>query len=199
MARQDRFEPGISCLFIPVITPRYFYEPVRRELQFFARRATDLGLRELILPLLYVDVPALHDEKTKDDLVTLVGSFQWEDRRDLRFSEIKSEGYRRGVAQLATRLVDANRHVESMLATSPVGEASTESNDDRPKGSIDRLATAEVALPKWQETLDAIRQNIELIGQIMTEATVDTKRGDTQGKGFVARQTIVRRVARTAS
>ena len=46
------------AFFIPVLTPRYFMSPeCRSELQYFARRATSLGLKELVLPLLYLDVP----------------------------------------------------------------------------------------------------------------------------------------------
>jgi hypothetical protein len=66
------------AFFIPVITPRYFRSAeCRRELQRFARRATQLGVKELVLPLLYVDFPAWRDEPNTDDLITLVRTFQW--------------------------------------------------------------------------------------------------------------------------
>ena len=106
------------AFFIPVLTPRYFMSAeCRRELQFFAREASRLGIRELLLPVLYVDVPALHDENAPDDLVALVRTFQWEDWRDLRFVDVTGEAYRRGVARLAARLVEANRQVEKTSAT----------------------------------------------------------------------------------
>ena len=52
---------------------------MHHELQFFARQATRLGIKELVLPLLYVDIPSLLDEAPQDDLLTLVRTFQYED------------------------------------------------------------------------------------------------------------------------
>lgn len=187
------------AFFIPVMTPRYFMSPeCRHELQFFARRATSLGIKDLVLPLHYVDVPSLRDETIVDDLITLVRTFQWEDWRDLRFTDPSSEGYRRGVSRLATRLVDANRNAEGETVTDiahHIEETVDITVDDSP-GLLDRLAKAEEALPKWKETLQAIGQDIELIGKIMHEGTADINRGDAHGKGFAARIVVARRIAR---
>lgn len=185
------------AFFIPVMTPRYFMSPeCRRELQFFARRASEIGIKELILPLLYVDCPALHDENTKDDLIKLVCTFQWEDWRELRFLEIESEGYRRGVTRLARRLVDANRHAEETMAviSANIEETSEESKDDLP-GLLDSLANSEEMLLKLPETLSSMTQDINQIGQIMRESTEDIQRANAQGKGFGARLLIARRTA----
>src|SRR3954452_5800638 len=62
---KDKIDDSLASVafFIPVITPRYFRSAeCRRELQFFARRARELGVSELVLPLLYVDFPALHEQ-----------------------------------------------------------------------------------------------------------------------------------------
>jgi hypothetical protein len=168
----------------------------RLELQHYARQATNLGKKELILPLHYIDVPAINNPTATDDLIGLVRTFQWEDWRDLRFLDIASEGYRRGVARLASRLVEANRHIEEM-ATANVPQTAEETLNvdiDDSLGYIDRLANAEEALPKMQANLEAMKQVIELIGQIMVEATKDTQQGNAQGKGFAARLIVVRRI-----
>jgi hypothetical protein len=73
-------------------------------------------------------------------------------------------------------------------------EISSGAVDDSP-GFIDRLALTEETLPKWGETIEAIRKDIELIGKIMEAATTDVQRGNTQGSGFAARLIIARRVA----
>jgi hypothetical protein len=85
----DEWRPKVDsslatvAFFIAVITPRYFKSAeCRRELQFFARRAVELGVRELVLPLVYQDFAALHDDEPDDDLVALVRGFQWEDWTD---------------------------------------------------------------------------------------------------------------------
>ena len=49
-----------AAFFIPVVTPRYLTsEACRRELWTVAQRAEAVGLKGLILPLYYVDVPSL--------------------------------------------------------------------------------------------------------------------------------------------
>jgi hypothetical protein len=184
------------------MTPRYFMSAeCRRELQFFARRATRLGIKELVLPLVYVDVPSLHDEAAADDLISLVRTFQWEDWRELRFADVASEGYRRGVAKLAARLVEANRQVEKSDRTAIALQAADSlqiSADDSP-GFIDRIATAEETLPKLVATIEAIGRDIEHIGQVMHEAAAGIQQSDRQAKGFAARLLIARKVARQLS
>ena len=186
------------AFFIPVMTPRYFMSPeCRRELQTFARRATNLGIRELVLPLLYVDVPEVHNENTTDELIQLVRTFQWEDWRERRFLDVMSEGYRRGVSQLANRLVEANRQAETsahaIVSSTEVTES--EANLEDTPGIIDRLANAEKKLQNMPDTTRAITKDVNLIGQYMRESTADIERANSQGKGFSARLIITRKLA----
>lgn len=197
---RDRIDKGLITvpLFIPVLTPRYFQSSeCRRELQFFAHNATELGEKELVLPLLYVDVPSLHNEAPSDTLVALIKTFQWEDWRDLRFTEVDSEKYRRGVDKLATRLVEANAKVDQidMVTAATTLEGFPEEEDDEAPGLLDRLATAEEALPQWITTVESIGEDIELIGKIMEEGTADIARADSKGKGFAARLAIARKLS----
>ena len=198
---RSKIDKSLSSVafFIAVMTPRYFMSPeCRRELQFFARRATDLGIKELVLPLHYVDVPLLRDDNPSDDLVSLAGTFQWEDWRDLRFEEASSAAYRKGVARLAARLVEANRRAEEVDVASKaqeIEEVIEEALDDSP-GIIDRLAKTEETIPEWQETLEAISREINLIGQVMQEAAADINQGNAQGQGFASRLVVARRLAR---
>lgn len=196
---RDKIDANLASVafFIPVMTPRYFMRPeCRRELQFFARRASELGVKELILPLHYVDVQALHDDATDDELIKLVRTFQWEDWRDLRFSETSSEGYRRGVARLATRLVEANKQAERATSTivAKLEETIEEVMDETP-GKMDLLASSEETLNKLPETLNALSGDIILIGQIMQESTNGIEEANKHGKGFSARLIIARQAA----
>ena len=101
------------AFFIPILTPRYFLRAeCRRELQFFARRATQLGVKDLVLPLHYVNVPALSDEGSDDDLIQLIRGFQWEDWRELRFADVATETYRnelRDWRRVSLKLIDTLR------------------------------------------------------------------------------------------
>jgi hypothetical protein len=185
------------AFFIPVLTPRYFMRPeCRRELETFARQATNLGVKELVLPLLYINVPELQNENTTDELMQLVRTFQWENWQELRFLEVTSEGYRRGVDRLATRLVEANRQAEAATVAVAV-QADMESAEDvdEPPGVIDMLASAEETLHKLPETTGQITQEIVLIGQIMQENTESIRRANAQGQGFSARLILARQMA----
>ena len=185
--------------FVPVMTPRYFKSPeCRLELNQFARRASQFGRLELLLPLYYVDVPLLnHDGPVEDDLLRRVRDFQWQDWRKLRFKEVTSEAYRRGVNEMAIRLVEANKHLEEANVNEAAPEldgGTGESEDDAP-GILDRLATAEEAEGKITATLMEMAEQIKIIGDVMKEATSDiTKVGSGRG-GFAHRIRVTRGVA----
>ena len=189
------------AFFIPVITPRYFMSPeCRRELQYFIGRTSESGLNDLLLPLHYVNVPALTDETTEDELIERVKTFQWEDWRNLRFSDVSSEKYRLGIAKLAEKLVEANKHAEETTAPvlTQIEEKFDDNKDDSP-GLIDTLASSEEKMNKLPETLDIIIQHISQIGQIMDEETNNIQRSTAQGKGFSARLIVVRQIAHRLS
>ena len=184
------------AFFIPVITPRYFLSAeCRRELQFFARQAQRLGVSELVLPLLYVDFPALHDDEPGDDLIELVKSFQWEPWTELRFAERASGEYRRGVVRLADRLVAANAAAESVDVAAAAESLTKSPATDDDSGILDRMAAAEAAMPVWLETLERIAAEINEIGIAMQGATAELHRSDAKGKGFAGRLRVARQIA----
>ncbi len=204
--------------FIAVITPRYFLSAeCRRELQEFTRGAERLGVRELVLPLVYVDVPALQEESPVDEAVVLVETFQWVDWRDLRFEDTTSGAYRRAVAGLAQRLVDANQRVLAEELPALEGperpEGPRQEGPKRPEGpkepetpgleeapgTLDVLAAGEEALPELTETLTAIGSEIEIVGNLANQAAEDIQRDDQQGKGFADRLTVLRKLAQDLS
>lgn len=149
-----------------------------------------------MLPLHYINVPTLSDETTEDELIKLLRTIQWEDWRDLRFSDVSSSEYRRNVARLAEKLVEANKHAEESTIPIPAQiEAAPELNEDDSPGLIDTLADSEEMLTKLPETLNIMTQDITQIGQIMREATDNIKRADAQGKGFAARLIVAKQTA----
>lgn len=198
---RQRIDASLSSVafFIPVLTPRYFLSAeCRRELQFFARHATALGIKELVLSLLYVDVPRLNDDPPTDDLVALVNTFQREDWTGLRFAEPESEEYRRGVAILAERLVNANTQAERsdvVEAAAELESASLAGEEVEEPGWLDVLGKAETTMPEWTKTLQSITQEIQAVGEFMNGATQDVQGADSRGQGVAARLTIARRLA----
>lgn len=194
---RQKIEANLASVafFIPVLTPRYFTRlECRNELQFFASRATQLGLRQLILPLYYLDTPALREENPSDDLVKLTKTFQWEDWRELRFADTTSERYRQNVARLAARLLVANRDAE--MATTKEAENVVEDieADDGP-GFLDRVAEGEEALPLLVERVTLLDRAVNVLGELATRSNLEVKRGDSQRKGYAARLLVAKRLA----
>lgn len=189
-----------GLFFIPIITPRFFQSTkCRRELQAFARSATNLGVRELILPLVYVNVPTLNEESPSDEAVALVKTFQWVDWRELRFENRTSGAYRRGVVKLAQRLVEANEQIsieESTPAATPApSDTFTDDGDDEAPGTLDLLVLGEAAMPKLAATIIEISPEMVKIGDLAQTAANDMKLSDQQGKGFTGRAAISSKLA----
>jgi hypothetical protein len=219
-AWKDKVDDALSnvAFFIPVITPRYFKRvECRRELQFFASKAKRLGISKLILPMLYIDVPELHEDVPDDPLMQRVKEIQWRPWIDHRYKERGSEQYRQAVGQLAEELVRRVALVERVDAAA-VAEAAEESerslppawlsgfvysgdvyavlgSGDNERGTMDKIALLELAMPRWSVTLEAISKEIEAVGAMMEQASQSINRGDEQGRGFAARLVVARRVA----
>lgn len=197
-AWQEKVDESLATVafFVPVLTPRYFLRPeCRRELRTFAAQAERLGLSELLMPVLYVDVPALRDDEPSDELIALVKNYQWANWTDLRFKERESCEYRRGVADLAARLVAANEEAAKTPLSPPVPTQLVSLDEDDEPGLMDRMADAEEALPNWTKTITEIGQVIEQLGELMQAASTQMEDADKRGKGFAGRLTVARKLA----
>lgn len=188
-----------TSFFIPVITPRYFLsQACRREFQLFLRKADNLGLSELILPLVWLDVRDLHESEVTDDLILSVKRFQWVDWRELRFEDRNSTPYRRAVAGLAKRLADIDEKLAlSRTPMTPNREDGLHEPDwdaDVP-GTLDLVVAAEEAIPKWTETLQEITDEITQVGVLAGVASEEMQAGEARGKGNAARLVAARKFA----
>ena len=185
------------AFFIPVMTPRYFKSAAcRTELNLFVRRASELGLEDLLLPLYYLDVPSIEVKDEKDDLILKICEFHWQNWRDLRFKDVYSEAYRQGVSGMAQRLVHANKRAEAgnVDELAPDMERETDEDDDMP-GTIDRLEKLEAVVPELIETIKEITKQIDLVTNVINEGTSNINQVST-GRGEFARIVkIVRRMA----
>lgn len=185
------------AFFIPIITPRFFHSSeCRRELQTIAHHALKLGINGLVLPILYVDVDEFKNDETEDELIQLIKSLQWEDWTDLRFREVESEGYRRGVHNMVQFLIETNRRSEQIdnendeKLTSPAFD-----DDDDSLGIMEKLARFEEELKQLPNTLQSMTEDLDTITEIMKESTQNTRQSDQAGGGFGARLAILKRTA----
>ncbi|WP_062946755.1 toll/interleukin-1 receptor domain-containing protein [Brachybacterium sp. sponge] len=181
------------AFFIPVITPRYFQSiECRRELNYFVRRADTLGLGELIMPIKYIDFPALENNPTGNEAIELVRRFQWEDWTELRFCATDSPEYRRAVSRMASRLAAANASADQTQV--PVELLESTDMDDGP-GILDSMAGMEAALPEWQEALESIGRGVQSVGELFTAATPEMEGANKSNKPLAARLTVARKLA----
>ncbi|MCX7521882.1 toll/interleukin-1 receptor domain-containing protein [Microbacterium sp. STN6] len=183
------------AFFVPVITPRYFMsEECRRELNYFARQAQRLGIEELVLPVLWIDVPGLHEDEPTDELLALVKRFQWSDWTTLRFSDLGSGEYRKAVAELAARLVQANSAAEAAAKTLDIDKVEAEPDDDD-LGALDKLGVMEESLPQMTAILNQVGGVIEEIGLAMQGATGEIEANTNPSAALGTRLRIARKLA----
>lgn len=195
---KDKIDFGLASVayFIAIITPRYFLSPeCRRELQTFSERATALGLKELVLPIIYVDVPEIRSGAPADNLVAMVQTYQWEDWREIRFSDLDSGQYRKAVFDLASKLADANRRVERFRGPIPSEPTTANLDPDDLPGILDVVAKTEEAFPLFAKTLSGLTTDIGQIGQIFSEATEEMNRDPALASSFAARLSFARTVS----
>jgi hypothetical protein len=197
---QKKIDEAIQGLtfFIPVLTPRYFQSVAcRRELQGFARSARDLGISELILPIIYVEFTGLHEESPADDLVGLIRTYQYVDWTDLRFAEPTSSEYRRAVASLAARLTESNRAADAASLASPVEPNRGTLEVDEGPGLLDILVTATPGLLELGGTIEALGQEVQRITEIVNQDTLAADLDSVpEGQEIAARLLFARRIAR---
>lgn len=206
-----------TTFFIPIITPRYFAsKECQKELLSFAEQAEQLDRTSLILPLYFVDVPAMNDGNSGDPAIRLIAKRHREDWRTLRLLDGSVQPYRVGVNRLATRLLEVARERQASPAVQVQGPDDDKEDDgptaekrpclvpeprteqravDHELGLPELLAEGEEALPRTVETLQAISQQIQLVGEIAESGTEEIEKSDSAGKGFRGRLAVMNRIA----
>src|SRR5262249_25021598 len=109
---QDTIKKGISesAFFIPIITPTAVRSShCKFAFESFLVREKELGRSNLVFPILYIPVPALTDDRWREDpLLSIVGSRQYEDWQNLRhFDASSNEAVAQRVAQFCANICRA--------------------------------------------------------------------------------------------
>ncbi|CAL9520676.1 toll/interleukin-1 receptor domain-containing protein [Streptomyces sp. enrichment culture] len=183
-----------STFFMPIVTPRFFKsEECRREILTFAGHAKSLGLEELLLPILYFDVPQLKDPNPGDEVMTLVAQRQYEDWTKLRLEDEDSPEYRKAVNRLAARLVEILERTAE-VDPPPVVLADDADPEDEP-GMLDLMADAEAALPSWANSMEQFGTTVREMGERVRLANEEMSASDARGGGFAGRLRITQSLA----
>lgn len=185
---------GIAFL-IPVLTPAYFKSgPCRDELQEFVNSAERLGLEELILPILYIDVPSLHDDNPQDPLVKIVKKYNWVDWQKTRLTDRNSAEYRQAVHTLAQRLVKANRRAEELGLSTEVIVVTAEDVIEEP-GSLEKIAETEEILSEIADKITHMGDLIDQVSEAVGPVEADIARADKSPKPMAARLSVLKKLA----
>jgi len=196
-AWRSRIDEALAAttFFIPIITPRYFERrECRHELLTFIGHAKSLGMEELLLPILYVQVSDLIGEGTStDEAVAIVAATQWVDWRNLRLEEEDSGRYRQAVNRLAARLLEVSERLADRPPSPAPAVVATVGEEDEP-GLVDLMAVAEEALPTWQAIIEQFAPVLEQLNEANKEATAQVNESDARGGGFAGRLVVARRL-----
>lgn len=150
-----------ASVFIPLLSPNYLAsENCRKEFLLFQNSAKNLGVNELLLPVLLLDAPAIFNSSSEDQIVQGASSRQWEIIESAILSDASSSEWKRGMAHLAGRFVDAYNHSASILANqsdnTQLGTIGNPESDPEDLGADEETDDG----PGLAETTESINQNV---------------------------------------
>ncbi len=155
---RERIDAALSqtTFLIPIVTPRYFTRAeCRRELLEFAGKAKSLGVEELLLPILYVDVEGFGTD-SQDEAVALVAATQYQDWRHNRLLDPQSREYRTAVNALARRLLEIAKDVAQKQFAR---EVSADSESEDTQGMVEVIEAITSILPEWLDVVQGEQIN----------------------------------------
>ncbi|MBT1192887.1 TIR domain-containing protein [Rhodococcoides kroppenstedtii] len=176
-----------ATFLIAVVTPSYIQSAAcRQELLQFYSNAKTRGVEELVLTIIWSDVPDLSTE-SPDPLIKIVASKQFEHFEDLSLQEPDHSDVRKFVNRLVTELLRIERAVEAKpeipLSEIPQTEPPPEGADERPTsdegliyedeepGILDANASLEAHMAEWLIVMDEIPPIMNEVKAITAEYT----------------------------
>lgn len=165
-----------ATIFIPVISLQYFDRPAcRAELQAFHAAAKQLGVTELLLPLVVFGRSQI--TSTSDDaLIRGVEELQHLDIQDAVLSGPGSREWRTTMLEVARRLIVAVEHAEKVIQDRDSTRAPSNSGGpaelgDGEPGLYELDARMAAATPELTAHFDALTRNLNAIAGIIAPHT----------------------------
>jgi hypothetical protein len=168
-----------AMIFIPIISLQYFDRPAcRTELQAFHAAAKQLGITELLLPLVVFGRRHITSE-SNDALVRTVEELQHLDIEDAVLSGPHSREWRTTMLDVARKLISAVEHAEQVIqdhdSTRSVGVSSNghgpDDTGDREMGLYELDARMTATIANLEQPAEAIVKNLNAIGEILQPHT----------------------------
>lgn len=179
---------GDTTFFIPIVTPRYFKSAeCRKELLVFAGHAESLGVKELLLPILYVPVADL-TEDSEDEAIRLIARTQYVRWSDLRLEDQESMEYRRAVNALATRLRHIVQLIESRPEATPASVETVIEEIEEDLGILDSTALGEQVMLQWVQSLQDLTSIMQEMVPIVATSSEQMAMSGTAGAQLAVAQ-----------
>jgi TIR domain len=141
-----------TTFFVPIITPRYFTRrECLNELTTFHAKAEGSGLGELLMPILYAQVPDFSDNNP-DELIALVSRYEYTDWTAVRLEDPGSAVYRKAVNDLAQRLASVAEIITKKQVQVEVIAIDQDTSDE--SGLFDLAEEINAAMPEWLEAME---------------------------------------------
>lgn len=139
-AWKERIDDSLDAVtfLVPVLTPTFLNSPqCRRELRRFVDRERRLGRKDLILPVYWIEAPALKNPalRSSDELAEELAARQYTDWRELRFQDLGQPETRRALARLAIHIRDVLGSAESLRPAVETVERASVANADIPRAA----------------------------------------------------------------
>ena len=192
---QESITAGIdsSMFFIPVLTPRYFQSTnCLKELGQYLAKVEIEGARQLVLPIMFVDVDRDYLDIDREMLGKVL-TYQYEDWTDLRFVPRSSERYKRAINKMAERLLSANTELDRAinhpsaeaalvlekpdLAPTPSENCSYDQENEEKNGILESVVTIIDSNEKINDQLQKASSDLVAMGKVFSEGTMQLTKG----------------------
>jgi hypothetical protein len=168
-AWDERIKDSIAgtTFFIPIITPSYLNSAAcRAEFLQFWRKVKDTPLRELLLPILYVETPLPED--SDDEIVQAIRATQYVDWSETRLEDERGSVYKKAIRDLGQRL----KEISEAVADAPEHERSEgegdSSTDDAP-GLFEAIARSEEIMERLDPVIEEMQSSFLGVSETLTE------------------------------
>lgn len=165
-----------ASIFIPMLSASYLDSAnCRLEFNRFQATAKDLGVQELLLPVLVLDAPAIFNGSSTDDIVQEASARQWEVIEEAVLSDPGSSEWKRTMSRLANRFIRSYQIAEAHLATamesqqeSDHGKVGPSSSDDDEIDELDEPGLADL-LPAFEQKTSILTGLAEDMGPAIAD------------------------------
>lgn len=160
-----------STFFLPFITPRYLAsDSCRREFNRFVDAAERRGDTGLVLPLLWINHPALHSDDSGDDIIEKLQRIRYIDCTSVATSDRSSSQYRNKVTEAAQALEATITRLEN-YATGTVPPTDDDSVEAPKEGLDEVMVRVEEAMPEVVTSLEEFMASFDSFSQEFSDVT----------------------------